>query len=157
MDDRLAKAFDRLIAEAANTQAPPEIEGALLAEFDRVQRRKRTVSWMAAAGAVAASVALALILEHRPPIQPPTPSTAAVSEDVRESEQPFVPIPYVAPLGVYERAEIVRMEMPVAALIAAGLPMRIADPGARVEADVIVGQDGRARAVRLISISTGGE
>jgi hypothetical protein len=44
------------------------------------------------------------------------------------------------------------MELPVAALIAAGLQLRTADPGARAEADVVVGQDGRARAVRLISI-----
>ena len=105
---------------------------------------------------MAASVAVVLSLEHRPQPEPPT-SSAAVSEDVRESEQPFVPIPYVTPLGAYERAEIVRMEVPVAALIAAGLPMRTTDPGARAEADVVVGQDGRARAVRLISVSTEGE
>ena len=114
------------------------------------------MAWVVAAGAVAASVAVVLSLEHRPQPEPPT-SSAAVSEDVRESEQPFVPIPYVTPLGAYERAEIVRMEVPVAALIAAGLPMRTTDPGARAEADVVVGQDGRARAVRLISVSTEGE
>jgi hypothetical protein len=154
MNDRLAKAIDRVKAESASAEAPADIERALLAEFDRVQHRKRRLSWMIAGGAVAASVAAVLIVgpvrEHR---SPPVPS-ATVAEDVQESEQPFVPIPYVAPLGAYERAEIVRMEVPVAALIAAGFPMRTADPGARAEADVVVGQDGRARAVRLISIST---
>jgi hypothetical protein len=44
--------------------------------------------------------------------------------------------------------------VPVAALIAAGLPVRTADPGALVQADVVVGQDGRPRAVRLVSISS---
>jgi len=156
MNDRLARAIDRLKAESADAQAPAGVERAVLAEFDRVRRRKRSMAWVVAAGAVAASMAVVFTLEYRP--QPePLISTAAVSEDVRESEQPFVPIPYVTQLGAYERAEIVRMEVPVAALIAAGLPMRTTDPGARAEADVVVGQDGRARAVRLISVSTEGE
>ena len=150
MKDRLTEAMERLAAEAARTGPPWEIEPALLAEFDRVQRRRKTHSWTVAAGAIAASIAVVLILEYP---RPPTPS-AAVSEDVRESEQTFVPIPYVMPLAPYERAEVVRMELPVAALIAAGLQLRTADPGARAEADVVVGQDGRARAVRLISISS---
>ena len=160
MNDRLAKAIDRLKAESADAQAPAGIERAVLAEFDRVtlkeRRRKRSIAWVVAAGAVAASIAVVLTLEYWPEPGPSNPAPA-VSEDVRESEQPFVPIPYVTPLGAYERAEIVRMEVPVAALIAAGLPMRTTDPGARAEADVVVGQDGRARAVRLISVSTEGE
>jgi hypothetical protein len=45
------------------------------------------------------------------------------------------------------------MEMPVAALIAAGLPLAISDPAAQAKADVLIGEDGRPRAVRLISIS----
>jgi hypothetical protein len=45
------------------------------------------------------------------------------------------------------------MEMPVAALIAAGFPFATSDAGAEASADVIIGEDGRARAVRLISIS----
>ena len=153
MKDRLTEAMERLAAEAARTGPPWEIEPVLLAEFDQVRRRQKARSWMISAVAIAASLAVVLILEYRPYPRPPTPS-AAVSEDVRESEQTFVPIPYVMPLAPYERAEVVRMELPVAALIAAGLQLRTADPGARAEADVVVGQDGRARAVRLISISS---
>jgi hypothetical protein len=44
--------------------------------------------------------------------------------------------------------------MPVSELIAAGFRMQTADLGAEAEADVIVGQDGRARAVRLVSVSS---
>jgi hypothetical protein len=144
--------MDRLAAETARAEAPIEIEASVLAEFDRVNRRRNSRSWMILAGAVAAAIAVALVLEYRPYQQPPARS-APVSEGVQESEQPFVPIPYVTPLGPYERAEVVRMEMPVAALIAAGLQVRAADPGARAQADVVVGQDGRPRAIRLISIS----
>jgi hypothetical protein len=45
------------------------------------------------------------------------------------------------------------MDLPASALIAAGLPVHVSDPGARAGADVVAGEDGRARAVRLISVS----
>jgi hypothetical protein len=70
-----------------------------------------------------------------------------------EAEQPFVAIPYTEPLAPYERTEIVRMDLPVSALIAAGFPLEAAEPGASARADLVVSEDGRARAVRLISIS----
>jgi hypothetical protein len=43
------------------------------------------------------------------------------------------------------------MEIPVAALIAAGFSTENLDPGGVVNADVLVSQDGRARAIRLSS------
>lgn len=156
MINRFTKAMDHLRAESENANAPAEIERALLSEFDRVQHRKRRWLWIVSGGAIAASIAVALIFSVREHPSAPVPA-ATVAEDVQQSEQPFVPIPYVTPLGAYERAEIVRVEVPVAALIAAGFSMRTTDPGARAEAEVMVGQDGRARAVRLISISTMGE
>ena len=66
-------------------------------------------------------------------------------------EAPFVAIPYTPPLDPRERVDVVRMDMPVAALIAAGLPVGAADPASDVRTDVLVGQDGRARAVRLVA------
>jgi hypothetical protein len=70
-----------------------------------------------------------------------------------DAEEPFTPIPFTTPLAPNERADVIRMDLPVSALIAAGLPVRVSDPGARARADLVVGEDGRARAVRLISIS----
>lgn len=87
--------------------------------------------------ALAASTLAAVVLLQRPA---PIPSAA-----------PFVAIPYVAPLAPYERTSVVRMNIPVAALVAAGFAVHGADPGATLAADVIVGQDGRAHAVRLTS------
>jgi hypothetical protein len=74
---------------------------------------------------------------------------------VREAQQeePFVAIPFTAPLAPYERTEVLRLDLPVAAVIAAGLPVRATDAAGRVQADVVVGQDGRARAIRLVSMS----
>jgi hypothetical protein len=67
------------------------------------------------------------------------------------AEPPFVEIPYVAPLAPYERTAVMRMEVPVAALIAAGLEVHGPEPGSTLTADVLVGQDGQPRAIRLIS------
>lgn len=145
--NRLEEATGRLAAELEETEAPPAIELAVLAEFDRVNRRKRARYWISAVGAAAASIAcIWTVAVYRQP----APAPAAVAQ----TEQPFIPIPYVLPPAPYERVEVVRMNVPVAALIAAGLPVRTDDPGAQAEADVIVGQDGRPRAVRLVSISS---
>lgn len=146
--NRLNEGMRQLAAELARAEVPVGIEKAVMAEFDRVKRRKRARYWVAAAGAVAASVAAVWLVErHAVMPEPVVPVMEAMSE------RPFMPIPYVLPPGPYERVEVVRMKVPVAALIAAGLPMRTADQGAQAEADVLVGQDGRARAVRLVSIS----
>jgi hypothetical protein len=143
--NRLDDAMSLLAAELAETGAPPEIESAVLAEFDRAHRRNRVRYWIAAAGAIATLTAGVWMARHR---------SAAPPEVQVQLEQPFVPIPYVLPPAPYERVEVVRMKLPVAALIAAGFRMQTADLGVEAEADVIVGQDGRARAVRLISISS---
>jgi hypothetical protein len=50
-----------------------------------------------------------------------------------------------------ERTSVTRMNIPLAALVAAGFTVRGVDPGATLTADVLVGQDGRAHAVRLTS------
>jgi hypothetical protein len=140
--NRLDDAMNRLAAELRELEAPQGIELAVVAEFDRVKRRRRARYWTAA---VAASVIAIWFVEHRQETPPPP--------TVAQADQPFVPIPYVLPPAPYERVEVVRMEVPVAALIAAGLSMQTSDPGAQAEADVLVGQDGRPRAVRLVSIT----
>jgi hypothetical protein len=49
---------------------------------------------------------------------------------------------------------VLHLDVPIAALIAVGYPTGMMDPAALARADVLVGQDGRARAIRLISVST---
>jgi hypothetical protein len=146
---RLDDAMHRLAGELAEAEVPSHVESAVLAEFGRSQRHRRVKAWGLAAAAVAASLTTVWIARDRPVRKPATPAVVET-----EAEQPFVPIPYVLPPAPYERVEIVRMQVPVAALISAGVPVGSADPGAQAEADVLVGQDGRPRAVRLISISS---
>jgi hypothetical protein len=100
-----------------------------------------TRRWIApVAGALAASVLAAAILFHTP-AGPPKPQL---------DERAFVAIPYTVPLAPYERAEILRTELPVTALIAAGFDVRATDTAATLNAEVLVGQDGRAHAIRLL-------
>jgi hypothetical protein len=103
--------------------------------------RWRAVMAVAAVFGACAAVWLAMVLA-RP--SAPRPMSAVL-------ETPFVEMPYVAPLAPYERSEVVRMEVSVAALEAAGLEVHARDTGAMVLADLLLGQDGRAHAVRLVS------
>ena len=64
----------------------------------------------------------------------------------------FVELPGSAGLPAFESGEIVRMEVPVASLPAYGID--ISSGGGRpVEADILIGQDGLARAMRLVTNS----
>ena len=128
------------LAREDRPDAPAERPPAeLLAEFDAAfgaGGRRRPV-WLPAVAA-AACVAVALVLLRPVPTRPAAP------------ERAFVPIPYVAPLAPYERPEVVRMDVPIMALVAAGLPVHAPDLSGAVTADVVVGQDGRALAIRLV-------
>jgi hypothetical protein len=126
-----------MLAAEASVPAPDDLESKLLEEFDATYQPRHRRRWLPAA-----SVALAASL-----------ATAALILAPHPSEPPFLQIPYVVPPAPYERTEVMRMTVPVAALIAAGFEVHVPDVGAAVTADVLVGQDGRAFAIRLISNS----
>lgn len=86
--------------------------------------------------------------------RPPVKAVAKRSTESPRQEDAFVQIPYTLPLDPQERVTVMRMEMPVTALAAAGLSIVSPDPRASAQTDVLVGEDGRIRAVRLISISS---
>ncbi len=62
----------------------------------------------------------------------------------------FVPIPSAAGLPAFESGEIVRLGIPVTALPNYGVDIP-AGGSASVQADLLVGQDGQARAIRLVT------
>ena len=103
---------------------------------DAGQRSSRW-NWLSFAGALAAPVIVGVLLLRLPaPQRPP--------------EKAFVRVPYVVAPAPYERTEMMRMEVPVATLLAAGLEVHVPAVGGTVRADVLVGQDGRALAIRLV-------
>ncbi len=142
----MSEVDDRLRAAWADEPGPSgEIELAVMAEFDRAVRARRRSRWMMTSVAIAAGIVIAWMGARVPQVVPVQTSVVAVPAQ----EQAFTALPYVVQPAAFEQTEVLRMSVPVAELIAAGLPMQ-ADPGTHVEADVVVGQDGRARAVRLV-------
>ena len=119
-------------------EAPASVGNRVFAELDRqLTRQHIRFGWgIGAVAALAAALTVGVTLSHRHT----APETA---------EEPFVEIPYTAPLAPYERAEVRHMNIPVAALNAAGFQTSGFDAGATVPADVLLGQDGRVHAIRL--------
>jgi hypothetical protein len=78
---------------------------------------------------------------------------------VREVTTEFLPFPYAEGLSAGERVQLIHVRLPGEALTLFGLPSA-ADPSATVPADVLLGQDGTARAVRFVRFTgstTGGD
>ena len=126
----------------------PTREQALLAVFDTHRARPRGNSgrwaWTIAS---AASIVIALALDWLVVrnVQPP----AAVVPDPVVDLAGFVPWPGANAWPPFESGSLMRVELPVSALPSLGLwpPQSAASV---VEADIVVGQDGYARAVRLV-------
>jgi hypothetical protein len=115
----------------------------LAARLNARESRRRKLYWIpAAAAAIAAALVLTMIPPHKKP--------AAANRAGNHEEAPFIEIPYLAPPDPRENATIVRVNMRVATLIALGYRVA-ADPETIVPADVLVGEDGRAHAVRVLS------
>ena len=114
--------------------------GARCAEYwagQPARRASRAWRWVIAAPLVAAVVLAAVLVRRPAPVQ------------VEQAQTGFVRIPYVVPPLPYERTEIVQMNVPVAALIAVGF-RRDEPAGASVPAEVLVGQDDRPLAIRVL-------
>ena len=62
----------------------------------------------------------------------------------------FLPITLVGGLEQMDGGQLVRVEMPRSALVSFGLPMNIERANERIKADVLIGNDGVARAIRFV-------
>ncbi|HUA20837.1 MAG TPA: hypothetical protein VMB25_18945 [Bryobacteraceae bacterium] len=144
----------RQLAAEGPQQAPGRLEGRLLAEFDRRQRRRRWMVWLPAVSLATAAAAMLLLLAmHRPAVHPAplvtavAPAAAVADEDAETTG--FYPLPEAEGLPPVESALVVRVQVPVSSLRLMGVPVGEAEAGTDVQADVLLGQDGLARGVRL--------
>lgn len=62
----------------------------------------------------------------------------------------FMPVSYGDNLNEIENGRIVRVEMPRSALAQFGLPVNMERANERIKADVLIGDDGMARAIRFV-------
>lgn len=163
VDERdLALALRRLNAAVIVPQADPARHAALMAAFDAAQQRpggtpRRRHYWHLAGFAAAAAILIAAGLgptltgRHRFPRDADPARTAVASTDrgVQPEPRQFVAVPGAALLPAMESGSLVRMNIPVAMLPSLG----VLPPGSQataVKADLVIGQDGLARAIRLV-------
>ena len=67
-----------------------------------------------------------------------------------ESDASFYPLPEAEALPAVENAMVVRVQLPVSSLQLMGVPVSEERADASVQADLLLGQDGLARGVRLV-------
>lgn len=152
----------RALAESdRKKEAPPEVEIRLKAAFRRKHKR-RIWPYFAAA---AAGMALFFVRVPKPQtmeiavVTPPVPVLPVAKARVihRKPRPPQEIVTEFYPLmddpPPFERGELLRVSLPAAAMRSVGVPVsedRLADT---VQADVLVGQEGLARAIRFVNTS----
>jgi hypothetical protein len=164
----LSEALAALAARTRALDAPPRVERALL---DALGRRRRARLWLWAGAAVAAGLVLAVMAVYRsypdappppglaatvrlappapqwhPPPPPPRKAAAARLEIVTE----FVPLRYGRLIEPGEFAQVMRVSLPRSSLARFGILVVPDLEERRVKADVLVGEDGLARAIRFV-------
>jgi HAMP domain-containing protein len=172
-NQRMLAAGLRVVAvEWSREKAPGRVEGKLLAEFrgqaglalPRVARHwwAPAAAWMTAAGVVAAAVLLLAGWERRPQMPRKAAVTAELASVDWTAELPgegtsadsageFIPLPNADRLPPNEHLNMVRVELPRSAMIALGYAVTADRADERVQADVVLGSDGLARAVRFVN------
>ena len=164
----------------ATEQPPVKLEGRLLAAFRhrraaRLKRRVATAGLIAASivilvftarlvsdrGAAPApkmaAAPAATAPETAPRRRPEARAARATRRPQRAERQRdlevatgFIPVAGGDILGPLDRGRLVRVELPRTALRSFGLPMNEDRAAERVMADVLVGEDGLARAIRFV-------
>jgi hypothetical protein len=139
---------------ASRNPPPPGAREQLIALLQAGPARRRPIlSITAAAAAIAAVLTMTVAAPHEKAPQEKAPHEKAPHGNPPVSNlgvEPFVAIPYLPPLDPRENTAIVHTNIRVASLLEAGYRIA-ADPDQVVPADVLVGEDGRAHAVRLPS------
>jgi hypothetical protein len=135
----------RELADAARSLDPdPGVDERVMAAFDAAwgaPARHRHRRWLGLAAAAIVVLGCGATWSAVRRTAPAAGLAPAPSE--------FVPWPGAATLPPFESGELVRTDLPVSVLPSLGLALP-ATRAAAVKADVIVGQDGFARAVRLV-------
>lgn len=162
-EERVVEALKALRDADRDAEAGPQVEVRLMRA---VARRRSARMWMGVGAAAIAAAAAAVILLHArrsepvlrpvitvqiitpPEVEPaaPQPRAARVKREVATK---FYPLMEVAP--PFERGELVRMTVPASAMRDVGLFVNASNLDDPVQADVLIGQEGLARAIRFVS------
>jgi hypothetical protein len=143
-EDQLKDQF-RVLARAVRQHGSPALEDRLRAAFrTRVnQRRWKYVARVAAAVVIAAGLYAAWAHKRG------SEQESAVSAPVHHRSG-FIALPYAQSDVPLEQPVIVRVQIPASQLGGMGMPLGHLAAEEKVNADLLVGQDGIARAVRVV-------
>ena len=164
----LAAALQNVSAAWREIKAPARVEAGLVAAF-RAQNRAQAkpqrmwlpvLTWASAAAILIVLASLAM--RGREPVTPrpvsrnavqvaSLPSAADWDWDSDSANGDFIPLPNAQQVGENEDVDVVRVEVPRSAMLAVGLPVSSERVTELVQADVMLGADGLARAVRFIN------
>jgi hypothetical protein len=163
---QLAAGLSRLGAGMRHLEAPPHVERLLLAGFRSrrvlVPAARPAGSWWAVGGWAAAivittSLALFVAVGRQPERTDRIPRQAtqlAAGENSDEVETlddgGFIRLPNAEEIAPNEEVNLVRIEVPRSAMIALGYSVSAEQAADPVEADVVLGADGVAKAVRFL-------
>lgn len=78
------------------------------------------------------------------------PLMSATIHETKEITTAFVPLGYGSALDLQDGGQMVRVELPRSALARFGLPMNMNRADEKIKADVLIGADGLARAIRFV-------
>ena len=143
----LADALNVLRQDEAHIEAAPHVEAAVLAAWDRAHARRREErprSMWRESAAVAAAIIIALGLGQLGRELQRT--TRAAVTPAAESRTLLL---VGEPILQGEPVRVVRMRVPASTLTGLGVRSATGDAAAHVDVDVIVGEDGIARAIRV--------
>lgn len=79
-----------------------------------------------------------------------TATTAIANDTESEVATQFMPLGYAGPINPQDGGQLVRVELSRSAMLSMGLPVNMDRYGERVKADVLLGADGLARAIRFV-------
>jgi hypothetical protein len=77
-------------------------------------------------------------------------STVAANYSGNEVATDFMPVGYANPMDLQDGGQVMRVELPRSTLAGFGFPVNMERANERVKADVLVGPDGQARAIRFV-------
>lgn len=157
----VTSALGSFATRTAGAEAPPRVEAALVRALRQPKpsgaakaRPSRAVDLLLLAATAAILAAIVVVPPRFERLQAPAPAalpetSPGLAAGAQEESAEFVALRYGEDLGELDSLQVVSVELPHTALAAFGWP---APDGAQgpVKAEVIVGHDGVARAIRFV-------
>jgi hypothetical protein len=156
--ERLARSLQMLAEIESGSKTPSRIETAVMERWDAIQKRRvpsRTRRVVRVATAIAAGITIfGALAWHNVTVRlkPDTTPTVRLKPDMTTESQYTTVAVVGGPLMADEPIRVVRMRVARSVLGELGIPspaQRGAAPAATVDIDVLVGEDGVARGVRV--------